>query len=91
MWNFKLEVTRTDHFLEEAKRVCEGEAVCEHEAASEPGHMLACLVGKRHEAKSIQCSQFLFQVCCLSVTLSCMHVTIVTTLLYRYKLCRLET
>ena len=62
MWNFKLEVTRTDHFLEEAKRVCEGEAVCEHEAASEPGHMLACLVGKRHEAKSIQCSQFLFQV-----------------------------
>ena len=70
MWNFKLEVTRTDHFLEEAKRVCEGEAVCEHEAASEPGHMLACLVGKRHEAKSIQCSQFLFQVCCLSVALS---------------------
>ena len=62
VWRFKLDVTRTDYFLEEAKKVCGGEEVCGHEAGSEPGHLLACLVGKRHETKSIQCSQFLTQV-----------------------------
>ena len=59
VWNFKLEVTRTDHFLSEAKRLCGGEELCGHEAESEPGHLLACLVGKRHEVKNIQCGQFL--------------------------------
>jgi len=62
VWQFKFEITRTDHFREEAQKVCGDEDFCAHEADSEPGHMLSCLVGKRHETKSIQCSQFLTQV-----------------------------
>ena len=62
VWSFKFEITKSDHFLDEAQKVCGDEDFCAHEADSEPGHMLSCLVGKRHETKSIQCSQFLTQV-----------------------------
>ena len=67
IWSFKLDVTKSGHILEEAKKVCggEGEDLCGHEAESEPGHLLACLVNKRHEVKSLQCGQFLSQVCLL--------------------------
>ena len=62
VWNFKLAVTRADHFLDEAKKVCKDENFCEHEKSSEPGHMLACYVGRRHETNNIECSHFLTQV-----------------------------
>ena len=66
VWSFKLDVTKSGHILEEAKKVCDDEDLCGHEADSEPGHLLACLVNKRHEVKSLQCGQFLNQVRYLS-------------------------
>ena len=59
VWRFKTEVTRSDHFLAEAKTLCSDEHLCEHELESGPGHLLACLVAKRHEARSPKCGQFL--------------------------------
>ena len=64
VWSFKLKVTQSGHFLEEAKKVCVDEDICGHEAGSAPGHLLTCFVNKRHEVKSLQCSQFLNQVGC---------------------------
>ena len=68
IWSFKLNITKSGHILEEARKVCDAEGgdLCGHEAESEPGHLLACLVNKRHEVKSLQCGVFLNQVCHLS-------------------------
>ena len=68
VWSFKLNVTKSDHIIEEATKVCGDEDLCGHEADSEPGHLLACLVNKRHEVKSLQCGQFLNQVSILPST-----------------------
>jgi len=63
VWKFKLEVTRQDVFLDQAKEVCGDDVkVCREEENSEPGHLLACLVEKKHETKSLQCGKFLSQV-----------------------------
>ena len=59
-----MEITRKDHLLEEAQEVCPKDDIskCDHEKASEPGFLLACLVGKKHETKSLECENFLSQV-----------------------------
>eukprot|EP00090_Calanus_glacialis_P000340 TRINITY_DN10209_c0_g1_i1.p1 TRINITY_DN10209_c0_g1~~TRINITY_DN10209_c0_g1_i1.p1 ORF type:complete len:1124 (-),score=372.79 TRINITY_DN10209_c0_g1_i1:391-3762(-) len=63
VWKFKLEVTRQDVFLDQAKEICGDDIkVCKEEENSEPGHLLACLVEKKHETKSLQCGKFLGQV-----------------------------
>jgi len=63
IWNFKLEVTRKDVFLEQAKEICQDDlTVCKEEEHSEAGHLLACLVEKKHETKSLQCGKFLGQI-----------------------------
>jgi len=63
VWKFKLVVTRQDVFLDQAKEICEDDIkVCKEEENSEAGHLLACLVEKKHETKSLQCGKFLGQV-----------------------------
>ena len=64
VWNFKVEVTRKDILLKQAQDICPNEdiAKCDHEKESEPGFLLACLVGKKHETKNLQCGKFLGQV-----------------------------
>jgi len=63
IWKFKLEVTRQDVFLDQAKEICGNDIdVCQEEKSSEPGHLLACLVEKKQLTKSVQCSKFLGQV-----------------------------
>jgi len=63
IWKFKLEVTKQDVFLSQAREICGDDIkVCKEEENSEPGHLLACLVEKKHETKSLQCSKFLGQV-----------------------------
>eukprot|EP00092_Neocalanus_flemingeri_P071922 GFUD01088424.1.p1 GENE.GFUD01088424.1~~GFUD01088424.1.p1 ORF type:complete len:1134 (-),score=335.63 GFUD01088424.1:2263-5664(-) len=63
VWKFKLEVTKQDVFLDQAKEICGDDVkVCSEEENSEPGHFLACLVEKKHETKSLQCGKFLSQV-----------------------------
>jgi len=64
VWNFKVEITKKDHFLSQAKEICPQDDIskCDHEKESEPGFLLACLVGKKHETKNLQCGKFLAQV-----------------------------
>ena len=64
VWDFKVEVTKKDYFLKQAQDICPNDdiAKCDHEKESEPGFLLACLVGKRHETKNYQCGKFLSQV-----------------------------
>ena len=64
VWDFKVEITKKDYFLKQAKDICPDDdiAKCDHEKESEPGFLLACLVGKKHETKSFQCGKFLSQV-----------------------------
>jgi len=63
VWKFKLEVTRQDVFLEQAKELCQDDLdVCKEEENSQAGHMLACLVEKKLETKSLQCGKFLGQI-----------------------------
>ena len=37
-------------------------SLCKEEENGEPGHLLACLVEKREQTKSLQCGDFLFQL-----------------------------
>ena len=64
VWNFKVEITKKDFFLNQAKEICPDDdiSVCEHEKKSEPGFLLACMVGKKQETKNLQCGKFLGQV-----------------------------
>ena len=64
VWDFKVEVTKKDYFLKQAQDICPNDdiAKCDHEKESEPGFLLACLVGKRHETKNLPCGKFLGQV-----------------------------
>ena len=64
VWNFKLEITQKTSLLNQAKEICPHDdiSMCDHEKKSEPGFLLACLVGKRHETKDVQCGKFLGQV-----------------------------
>ena len=65
VWNFKLEITKKDYLLKQAQEFCPNDNIakqCDHENESEPGFLLACLVGRKHETKNLQCSKFLAQV-----------------------------
>ena len=64
VWNFKLEITKKDYFLKKAQEICPEDdiAKCGHEKDSEPGFLLACLVGRKHDTKNLQCGKFLSQV-----------------------------
>ena len=64
VWNFKLEITKKDYFLKQAKEICPNDDIskCEREENSEPGYLLVCLVNMKHETKNLQCGKFLGQV-----------------------------
>ena len=62
VWNFKVEITKKDYFLKQAQDICPDDEIakCGHE--KEPGFLLACLVGRKHDTKNLQCGKFLSQV-----------------------------
>ena len=64
VWHFKVEVTKKDYLLKQAQEICPEDdiAKCGHEKDSEPGFLLACLVGRKHDTKNLQCGKFLSQV-----------------------------
>jgi len=63
VWDFKLSVSKQEFFLEQAHEKCGQELGEECKgAASEPGHLLACMVELKGKVASLQCGQFLSQV-----------------------------